>query len=68
MHCGLLLALDPDIVTPGPVGFFVTLLLALALILLGVNMSRRIRNLVHRASCAKSTTSSAGPSAKTDSA
>jgi hypothetical protein len=41
--------LDPNTVTPGVVGFIVTFLLAVAVILLVIDMVRRTRRISHRA-------------------
>ncbi|MBK0418337.1 hypothetical protein JD276_04735 [Leucobacter sp. CSA1] len=40
---------DPDTVSPGAVGFLMTGLLAVAVILLGVNLVRRLRRSQYRA-------------------
>lgn len=39
---------DPDTVTPGPLGFLAILFVALAVILLGFDMVRRIRRTTYR--------------------
>jgi hypothetical protein len=41
--------LDPNTVTPGVAGFIVTFLLAVAVILLVIDMVRRTRRITHRA-------------------
>jgi hypothetical protein len=41
--------LDPNTVTPGVAGFIVTFLLAVAVILLVIDMVRRTRRISHRA-------------------
>lgn len=40
---------DPDTVTPGPIGFLTILFVAVAVILLGFDMVRRIRRTTYRA-------------------
>lgn len=40
---------DPDVVTPGVIGFALTFALAVAVILLVIDMVRRIRRINHRA-------------------
>jgi hypothetical protein len=40
---------DPDTVTPGPIGFLTFFLVAVAVILLGFDMVRRIRRTTYRA-------------------
>ncbi len=39
---------DPDSVTPGVVGFALTILVAIAVVLLVVDMSRRVRRVNYR--------------------
>lgn len=48
---GLLLARtpDPDTVTPGPIGFLAIAVVAVAVVLLGFDMVRRIRRTTYRA-------------------
>ena len=41
--------LDPNTVTPGPIGFFAIFLVAAATILLGFDLVRRIRRTTYRA-------------------
>jgi len=40
---------DPNIVTPGVIGFILTFLIAIAVVLLVVDMTRRIRRINYRA-------------------
>lgn len=40
---------DPDTVTPGPVGFFAIAFVAIAVVLLGFDLVRRIRRTTYRA-------------------
>jgi hypothetical protein len=40
---------DPDTVTPGPIGFAAILFVGIAVILLGLDMVRRIRRTTYRA-------------------
>lgn len=40
---------DPNLITPGVVGFAVTFLIALAAVLLAVSMVRRVRRVTYRA-------------------
>jgi hypothetical protein len=40
---------DPDTVTPGVVGFFAIFFVAVAVVLLGIDMVRRIRRTTYRA-------------------
>lgn len=40
---------DPELVTPGPMGFAVVVLLVLAVVLLGLDMLRRVRRARYRA-------------------
>jgi hypothetical protein len=48
---GLILATtpDPDTVTPGPIGFAAIFFVAIAVVLLGLDMVRRIRRTTYRA-------------------
>lgn len=48
---GLILATtpDPDTVTPGPVGFFAIFFVGVAVVLLGLDLVRRIRRTTYRA-------------------
>jgi hypothetical protein len=48
---GLILATtpDPDTVTPGPIGFLAIFFVAVAVVLLGLDMVRRIRRTTYRA-------------------
>lgn len=41
--------LDPNTVTPGVIGFVLTFLVAVAVVLLVIDMVRRIRRINHRA-------------------
>jgi hypothetical protein len=41
--------LDPNTVTPGVIGFALTFLIAIAVVLLVIDMVRRIRRINHRA-------------------
>jgi capsular polysaccharide biosynthesis protein len=41
--------IDPNIVTPGVIGFILTIALAIAVVLLIVDMTRRIRRINYRA-------------------
>jgi hypothetical protein len=41
--------IDPDLVTPGVWGFVVTFLLVVAVVLLIIDMTRRMRRVTHRA-------------------
>jgi hypothetical protein len=40
---------DPDTVTPGPIGFLAIFFVAVAVVLLGLDMVRRIRRTTYRA-------------------
>ncbi len=40
---------DPDTVTPGPVGFVAIFIVAVATVLLAIDMTRRIRRTTYRA-------------------
>jgi hypothetical protein len=40
---------DPDTVTPGPIGFLAIFFVAVAVVLLGIDMVRRIRRTTYRA-------------------
>jgi hypothetical protein len=40
---------DPDTVTPGPVGFFAIFFVGVAVVLLGLDLVRRIRRTTYRA-------------------
>lgn len=40
---------DPNVVTPGVIGFALTFLVAIAVVLLVIDMVRRIRRINHRA-------------------
>ena len=40
---------DPNIVTPGVIGFILTFLIAIAVVLLVIDMNRRIRRINYRA-------------------
>ncbi len=42
-------AIDPNIVTPGVIGFLLTIGVAIAVVLLVVDMTRRIRRINYRA-------------------
>ena len=49
MTLALAVTPDPDTVTPGPIGFLTFFFVAVAVILLGFDMVRRIRRTTYRA-------------------
>ena len=44
---------DPDTVTPGPIGFIAIFIVAVATVLLAIDMARRIRRTTYRAEIKK---------------
>ena len=44
---------DPDTVTPGPLGFIAIFIVAVATVLLAIDMARRIRRTTYRAEIKK---------------
>ncbi len=59
--------IDEDMVTPGVVGFLVTFLIAVATVLLVIDMTRRIRRVRYRAEVQEQLKAERGETGETDS-
>lgn len=58
--------IDEDMVTPGVVGFLVTFLIAVATVLLVIDMTRRIRRVRYRAEVQEQLKAERGETGETD--